>query len=153
MSNPTGGRGGVACYFKNDLESYISCFKKDSDGHYLWLKIDHTIGFEKDVFAAICYYPPISSTVYKVCNRLEEGFPYGNLSKDIHSFSMQGVDDFFVVGDFNSRIGDAQAPEAYRHGLSRDSADKKTNQFGLPLLDVCNANDLIICNGVTQVHY
>jgi hypothetical protein len=160
----TGGRGGVACYFRTEFEPFISCFKKDPQGHYLWLKIDKELGFETDLFTAVCYFPPISSTAYKGRNRTEENFPFGSLNDDIALFTernqqkQQEVEeghhklcDFLVVGDFNSRIGDAQAPEAHRHGLARESADKKVNKFGLPLMDVCAQNDLIICNGVTQV--
>lgn len=152
MSDQTGGRGGVACYYKRDYEPYLSCYKKDPEGHYIWLKIDKELGFEKDLFAAVCYYPPQSSTAYKGRNRQDDNFPYGNLNKDVANFTKNETNvDFFVVGDFNSRIGNAQATEAHRHGLSRESADKKTNKFGMPLLDVCTDNDLIICNGVTQV--
>lgn len=152
MSDHAGGRGGVACYFKQEYSPYISSYKDDPLGHYLWVKLDEALGFEKDLFAAVCYFPPTASTAYKGRDRLEPNFPYTNLSNDIFSFSMKKTAcDFFVVGDFNSRIGDAQAPEAHRHGLARESADKSINKFGLPLMDVCDKNDLIVCNGVTQV--
>lgn len=142
----------MACYYKQEFSPYISCYKNDPEGHYLWIKIDKALGFENDLFAAVCYFPPAKSTAYKGRDRLEPNFPYTRLNNDIFSFSMKKSScDFIVVGDFNSRIGDAQAPEAHRHGLSRDSADKKINKFGLPLMDICDKNDLIICNGVTQV--
>lgn len=144
----------MACYYKHDYSFHILGYKIDPQGHYLWLKLDKALGFEKDLFAAVCYFPPISSTAYDGRDRLEPSFPYKSLSNDSFSLSKKkNARNFLVVGDFNSRIGDAQACEAQRQGLSRDSADKNINKFGLSLMDVCDTNDLIICNGVTQVNY
>lgn len=111
----------MACYYKHDYSFHILGYKIDPQGHYLWLKLDKALGFEKDLFAAVCYFPPISSSAYDGRDRLEPSFPYKSLSNDIFSLSKKkNARNFLVVGDFNSRIGDAQACEAQRQGLSRD---------------------------------
>jgi hypothetical protein len=85
MSDNAGGYSGVACYLMKEYLAYITNYENDPQGHYLWLKLDKALGFEKDLFAALCYFPPTASTAYKSRDRLQPNFLYTNLSSEIFS--------------------------------------------------------------------
>jgi hypothetical protein len=71
MSDNAGGYSGVACYLMKEYLAYITNYENDPEGHYLWLKLDKALGFEKDLFATLCYFPPTASTAYKRSDHLQ----------------------------------------------------------------------------------
>ena len=143
--------GGLLIYCKDHLAKYIKKSKKTP--YYTWLTIDKSIFFhlKKSVKVCVAYNPPENS---KYCNK--------GIYEDISSELLMGSNSncpIILMGDLNSRTGDLQDFEdtakkhmEYTAGRKtfpkrRKNQDKKTNNMGLKLIELCKTHDLQILNG------
>jgi hypothetical protein len=125
----------------------------------VWLKIDKNIcNYEKNLYCAFTYFPPISSNFYKQydCDIFYE------FENQLVQYMCLG--DTLVFGDFNSRtcndndyiesdiLHDSVLDDLfiYEHDSEpreRVNPDQGHNEFGTRLLSLCKATGLRILNG------
>ncbi|MES9884249.1 MAG: reverse transcriptase family protein [Sedimenticola sp.] len=134
----------------------------------MWIKIDHSaLGIKNDIIAGFIYQPPESSRFF-TADEAE------TLDIEITSMCIDHS-NVYLFGDFNSHISDTnefinidnflmeslEIEDAgvieyfnkvdilpnYGLDINRVSKDKKTNNSGHRLIDVCKSNNLFILNG------
>ena len=143
--------GGLLIYCKDHLAKYVQ--KTKVTPYYIWLTIDKSIFFhlKKSVKVCIAYNPPETS---KYCNK---GL-YDEISSEL-IMRANNKSPIILMGDLNSRTGElpdfentAEKHMGYTVGRKtfprlRKNQDKKTNNMGLKLLELCKSHDLQILNG------
>jgi exonuclease III len=156
-SNIKKGRasGGMIIYCKNHLHKYIKEVLRTP--HYIWLEINKNIfhSLQETIKICIAYNPPDSS---KYCNK--------NIYEDISTILLttcKPESPFLLIGDLNSRTGDLldyqdetddrddenSPPRRQIIPETRHNCDKKTNQMGIQLTELCKGHDLQLLNGRT----
>ena len=144
--NAPKGSGGVGILFKNELfNSFsINAVDKTYDG-ILGVKFQHK--FTDYTFIGIsCYLPP-------------ENSPWSNntnfLSHLISQLYIYGdVDNIFIAGDFNSRVGKLQDGIKNIDDISvRSSRDGVVNNYGRDFIDFIKDTKLCILNGRITPEY
>ena len=148
--------GGLLIYCKSHLFKYIK--RGNKTPYYIWLEINKTIfhSLHETIKVCIAYNPPINSNY---CNKTF----YEDISTELlttHSLDTP----FLLIGDLNSRTGELtdfydsdddnkgesdEPPTRKVKPTRRENCDKKVNQMGNKLIDMCKANDLQILNGRT----
>ena len=166
LSRPCQGAGrpagGVACYIKQHLIKFVSCWKTADDGSKLWLKIDKHIGLMSDLYLCLAYFCPENSTFYRHEHAQE---PFDNLTQDIAEVQANNG-CVLLAGDLNARTGTmldfvtkdkhADIPDRGLPSIedlpaevhARQSLDREApNAFGKQLIAVCQDTSLLILNG------
>ena len=153
--------GGLACYVKTALSPHVKQWKASSDASLLWLKVDKTAGFKRDLFVGLTYAWPEGSTHYDLPIAVDV---FDTLAEDISSiYAAEGL--VLLAGDFNARtatVTDHVAKEEYESLLDdnvplpaelpeviaqRNSCDTTVNRFGRRLIELCQTANLLILNG------
>ena len=152
--------GGLACFVRLSLARYVSTWKVASDASLLWLKLDRSLGLERDLYLCAAYVAPRTSSHYEKDGSIDT---FDQLICDIAE--AQGLGDVLLAGDFNARTGQGadfveagllgQTPEgdlpqpALPTGLHlRQSQDTGAiSPFGRCLLELCCATSMLIVNG------
>lgn len=115
----------------------------------------------KKIYIEIYVFMPINSTFYKK-NNIDKIFPYNTLEQDISSLRKEGNN--LLLGDFNIRTTSNQAILISNNSnpnpiwldgnlvlaskYKRNSEYLIRNLFGTELVNICNSQDLIICNTI-----
>ena len=164
--------GGLEIYIKENISHGVSHEAWDfEDG--LILKFDADIfGWQKDMFLFFTYLKPYNSSRYDI---LTDNDCFEKLINQIASINTKGG-DILICGDLNSRVAelndylseindenissfDLLPPNVYDHSfhpedfirnnmsVKRSNHDKKTNDYGIKLLQLCKSCDLAILNG------
>ena len=149
--------GGIIIYIKTHIFQHVK--KHTVTPHFIWLEIDKSIflSLEESIQVCIAYNPPENS---EYCNKEF----YDELSllllKKCHISS-----PFILIGDLNARTGELADFEVHSkaqqngeeiklpgreiNNKKRANCDKKSNQMGIKLLELCKMHDLQILNGRT----
>ena len=164
-----GGIHGIAILVKDELSKYISVISVPNKccDSVLWIKVDKDLlGF--DFIIGSVYIPHENSSFYS-------DNVFDNLSSDIFNLNCRYKLPFCLVGDFNARTATLddfidtnyatdlgtlsdlpllQDIQDSNHNLdllglnhNRVSCDKKTNNNGFKLIDLCKIHDLHFLNG------
>lgn len=158
--------GGIGVFYSETLSTKIKAIETESD-YILWLRLDRSL-FDKneDLILGILYVPPTQS-------RFLNDNEYFNLETEITS--MCGRSSYIcLTGDMNARtaslcdfittdsfIADlmdfdedtlsfynqAEQLNSLNINKNRVSCDKKTNNNGYKLIEICINNNLFILNG------
>ncbi len=136
-------------------------FALDAFARFMWVRIGCRNHQRRDIFLAICYFPPTSS-LYAI-HDAEDGDPFVDLQESISLFATSG--DIIILGDFNACTRNLQTPihdrgsdsictseiDPTRMGLQRTS-DDALGLFtccGRHLLQFCESSGLLILNGLS----
>ncbi len=66
----------------------------DAFARFMWVYIGHRNHRQRDIFLAVCYFPPTSSP-YAI-NDVEDGNPFGDLQDSISLFTALHLQQFPV---------------------------------------------------------
>jgi len=132
----------------------------DEYGRFMWIQIRARTSPPRNIYVAVCYFPPISS-FYAIHNSLDSD-PFTDLYSDITRFSAIG--DVILMGHFNARTKDLQTPmhdwtkdifctqgiDSTTIGMHRTSEDHlgPTIAYGRYLLQTGESHELVILNGL-----
>jgi hypothetical protein len=123
--NARTGSGGVGVFVKDHLyeQFYVKILDATCEG-ILWVSFVHKSYLAYEFMVCVCYLPPENSTRYVNVNDF-----FDSLLTGIYEFQNRG--DYFLIGDFNSRIGDL---DDFIAGIdevpSRSVIDYKRNAHG-----------------------
>jgi exonuclease III len=157
--------GGVALYVRSSIAPAFQVIRDQAEFGLLWFRC--RLGVDNDIYGAVAYLPPPSSTYYA----REEG----GLSADAHWDALaSGVAQYspkgriIVMGDLNARPGTAtdwpssaalaaarvtgigvRAAELATRVQPRMAADTGGNAAGPRLVRLCQEQGLVILNGRT----
>lgn len=139
--------------YREGLRDVVQVMHKDEDARYMWIRL-HT-GRPRDLYVAICYFPPSNSGYAS-----RDGGPFDMLYEDIMKYASIG--EILLMGDFNARTGNRQSV-FYMHddamfreidhdevGLCRAAQDKEMNAYGTHLFTLGNVHELAIFNGLSR---
>ena len=152
--------GGLACFVRLPLASYVSIWRVAQDASLLWLRLDKRLGLHNDLYVCAAYVAPKTSTHY---DRAASVGIFDQLLSDLAD--AQALGDVLLAGDFNARTGTGadfvdrgqrgQSPEGelplptlptgLRQRLSQDHG--AISPFGRSLLDLCCSANMLIMNG------
>ena len=154
--------GGILILYRSTLQEFIKV-QNQNDQNIIWLKIDKCIvGLDKDLLLGTVYISPKYSRVYNSDAGNNDTFL--TLYNQIASF---GENKPLVVGgDFNARTGNLkdtliserneekyikmpESPNKKTNAPGRINQDKKTNDFGHELRELCVSTGMNILNGRT----
>jgi hypothetical protein len=154
------GSGGVACLASDSLRNRVSLVAEDEFSRFMWIQISVGVSPPRDIYIAVCYFPPTSSP-FSIHNG-SNGDPFIDLYTDITQYSVVG--EVILLGDFNARTRDLQIPLHDRSedvfctqgidpdsvGLHRMSDDAlgPTTVYGKHLLQLGESQELLILNGL-----
>ena len=139
------GSGGIGFFVKNDLaEKYkVQVLDSEHEG-ILWLKF-YAPENEKSFNCCVCYVPPSDST-----RSLKLTEFYDSLMCQIHTYCKDN--NFFICGDFNSRLGDL---EDFISGIydvpERNIVGFHVNNEGERLCEFLINTDCCILNGRNMI--
>ena len=90
-------KGGVGLFVKNEWKEHIKIRYDISCENYLWCKIPKSFfGFHDDLYVAIVYFPPESSTREKRANSDH----FQNLKETTRQIRSENI---IIMGDLNAR--------------------------------------------------
>ena len=142
--------GGIAVFIRETRINLFETVKLENEDT-IWVKVKkEATGEERDIFIGTCYFNP-QRTNNKDSQQMS------NLTENILFLKSKG--HIIINGDLNARTGnlpDTILSDKYDEDfnicvndntLNRISQDKKVNQRGNELLDLCKSLDLNILNG------
>ena len=142
--------GGIAVFIRETRINLFETVKLENEDT-IWVKVKkEATGEERDIFIGTCYFNP-QRTNNKDSQQMS------NLTENILFLKSKG--HIIINGDLNARTGnlpDTILSDKYDEDfnicvndntLNRNSQDKKVNQRGNELLDLCKSLDLNILNG------
>lgn len=154
------GSGGVACLASDSLRNKVPVVVEDEFARFMWIQISVRVSRPRDIYIAVCYFPPTSSP-FSIHNG-SNGDPFIDLYTGITQYSVVG--EVILLGDFNARTRDLQIPlhdqleDAFcTQGINPDSVGlhRMTNDalgpttvYGKPLLQSSESQELLILNGL-----
>jgi len=62
-------RGGLACYFRNELFAHVTHISGDATNSFAVLKVSKDVGFDQDLYLVVCYVPPMQSNSISMATR------------------------------------------------------------------------------------
>ena len=158
--------GGLGFLVRNNIANYIKCLHTESD-YIACISLSKQFhNLEQDIVISAVYIPP-------QCSRFYNNEEYELMENDITSLCSQH-DYVFLLGDFNaqtSTLEDFTTPDTFlsdylnfdqdtinfydqkceleRLGINitRKSMDRKKNNSGFELIDICKNLNLTILNG------
>ena len=154
--------GGILVLYKKNLHKFVKV-KDNSKENTLWLEIDKTLlGMENNLLLGTVYISPENSSIYSSNSEMEDTFR--ELYNQLLTFG--DYESIIIGGDFNARTGtlkDITINEKNENSFlkisnsrndtdtkrERINQDKKINNFGYELRDICIAANLNILNGRT----
>lgn len=146
-------RGGLACYFRNELYNHVTHVSADATNSFAVFKISRDVGFEQDLYLIVCYFVPQQNNSISIATR---GI-WTDLQDSVIAAMSQG--QVMVVGDLNARTGHtADFPADERVDVQvqlgpppvctvRNNQDAVVNRHGRSLLALCHDTGLRIVNG------
>ena len=146
-------RGGLACYFRNELFGHVTHVSGDATNSFAVLKVSREAGFDQDLYLVVCYVPPLQSNSISMATRTV----WQQLQHSVSDALTHG--QVVLVGDLNARTGHlADFPAStgvdvhLQPGLSptctvRNNQDAFVNVYGRRLLSLCHDTGLRIVNG------
>lgn len=151
--------GGIGIIFKQVFSDKVK-FLPTENKCVLWCKLDKTIGdFDKDLLLGSIYVPPEKSDFY-MPDIMED------LELEIMEKQIQENAYMCLGGDFNARTSvlsdilsdtddpDLGCPDYFKKDCpvksTRKNCDKKTNNNGYGLVNLCISTNLFIVNGRTN---
>ena len=93
------------CLARDDLRDRISVVATDDHARFMWIQIRVSTPPRRDIYIAVCYFPPISSS-FSIHSSDDD--PFTDLYSDITKYSVVG--DIIIMGDFNAQTRDLQIP-------------------------------------------
>ena len=153
-----GSRGramrGLAVYVAESISHLVSICSSHGSSETLWIKLEASIGLERDLYMGLCYFPPKAVSLES---------PFTILDSDIEFFSALG--NVMLAGDFNARtanlrdcLDDNQLRQQLQMPLiinpslpERQNEDQIVNEYGKHLADLALSHSLAICNGRTKL--
>lgn len=63
------GSSGLACFVRDSLRRWISLVVADEFSRFMWVKVRGVSSLPKDIYIALCYFPPASLS-YAIHNGL-----------------------------------------------------------------------------------
>ena len=157
--------GGLGCFVRNDILKHVSVIETDSD-YVFWVKVCKSLLVTNyDILFGITYVPPLSSRFYNndefelfeyeitnMCSKYEYLYLCGDFNAQVGELSdVMSCDNVLFQNayddELNRYIDQEQNFEANGISLSRKSIDKKKNNHGYRLIDLCKNNNLAIVNG------
>jgi hypothetical protein len=118
------GSGGVACLASDSLRNIVSLVAEDEFAKFMWIRISIRVSPPRDIYIAVCYFPPASSP-FSIHNG-SNGDPFIDLYTGITQYSVVG--EVILLGDFNAHTKDLQVPLHYQsedvlctQGIDQDS--------------------------------
>ena len=163
------GCGGLAIYYAQHLVGKVSLWRQCEYGTSLWIRVDSSAGFDRDLYFAVCYFPPEDSSFYSHKDGpVDAEALFNSLVDDIQAVPQGGHHIMSICGDFNARtaeLDDHMGAEVFRHadfdiaGLADSVAPPprqnggdmhaKANKFGKHLVELCQVTETWILNGRT----
>ena len=146
-------RGGLACYFRNELFDHVTPVSGDATNSFAVLKVSKEVGFDQDLYLIVCYVPPLQSNSISMATRSI----WTHLQHSINSAMVHG--QVLLVGDLNARTGRlADFPASDRDDVHlqpgclptrsvRSNQDAAVNVYGRRLLKLCHETGVRIVNG------
>ena len=158
--------GGIGAFVKNDLFQHISVIETESD-YILWFKLSKTLTHtDEDIFFGAVYLPPTESRFntqdeldlfeVEILN-MSVQHKYVFLTGDFNART-QTLEDFLDADDFLVRHFDFDVSmqefynassllSKFNMNRKRSSKDKKINNEGRLLLNICKSSNTFILNG------
>lgn len=163
-----GGVHGISFLIKSEFSQFIDIIEQVESDNVLWLKINKGfVGYE--IILGGVYIPCESSKFYKYF----ENQIFDKIQNDLIHLKGKYVNaKFCLLGDFNSRTGllndfleiENEVAEATEYSYSKDvnmkcivedmgfptnryNVDKKVNNNGRRMIEICQMSDLKIVNG------
>ena len=133
--------GGVGIFVKNELFRHYDISPIDNcyDGILGLLFVNRISDAQFIVFS--CYLPPEESVWGRDCDSF-----FSHLLVQVYLYS--NVEEFFICGDFNSRIGDLSDCISEVDNLpNRVVIDATKNGHGAAFVDFLHESKMCICNG------
>lgn len=141
--------GGIGIFVKEEVEHLVQVVPNNSPDS-IWVKIKKDPNTQnEDIYLGSYYISP---------DRRKDKLNFFTLlNEEINRFSKKG--SVLVQGDLNARTGNEQDFVTFdkydiipsnvgeNSPIKRSSEDRKINQRGKELIDLCKANDLLIANG------
>ena len=146
-------RGGLACYVRVELHSYVQHIMCDPTNSFAVLRVSKEAGFEQDLYLFVCYIAPRDSTTISMASR----DIWEQLEESVSAMLSKG--QVLVVGDLNARTGcsadftvgnlvDDHLPMGPAPTcMVRNNQDSQVNRHGRELLRLCQRTGLRIMNG------
>jgi hypothetical protein len=132
----------------------------DKYARFLWVQIHRKKPLLRDIYIAVCYFPPALS--HFALHRESEEDPFSDLYADTFHYSTLG--EVILPGNFNARTKNLkvslhdkdkdvlclQELEPESQGLHRSSRDRygPLTSYGRHLLQLRESHDLLIMNGL-----
>jgi hypothetical protein len=129
------GSGGVTVMVDKQLQSREMRRSKLED--LIWVRLE--IGQER-VFIGGTYLVPEASSRRRKAEQLVE-----EIGKDVARFAREG--EVVVAGDWNCKIGKLASVVRGRE-FERENISRRTDRRGRRVVELMNANDMVILNGV-----
>ncbi len=148
--------GGIGIIFKQVFANKIDFLPSDND-FVIWCKVD-TGNLDKDIILGSIYIPPEGSAYFNQ-DMIE------NLELEVVEKQIQNEAYVLLGGDFNARTGslsdilsdndpDLGCPDYFRKDCpvktNRKNCDRRTNNLGYGLVNLCTSTNLFIVNGRTN---
>lgn len=158
--------GGTGIFIKNKLNKYIQVLETESD-YVFWIQLDKNYTkLDQHIIFGIVYVPPTQSRflnedefelfqneITSMCSKFEYVYISGDINAqtgDLADYTQ--ADDFlcrhFDFDDQTKQFYDQKsALETLGIQIHRKSSDKKKNNNGFKLVELCKNNNLTILNG------
>ena len=158
--------GGLGVFVKDELNKYVDIVESDSE-YVFWIKISKIFTkLDQDIVLGSIYVPPSQSRVLNedefenfqrdimtVCSKYHYVFISGDMNAQTANMTeFTSPDDFlgrhFGFDDNLIQFYDQKAVlEKMGIQVQRKSMDKKKNNNGYKLIEICKNNNMIILNG------
>lgn len=89
---------------KDELRDRVTVANTDEYARYMWIRIRTGAPPLRDIFIAVCYFPPTASP-FAIHDGVERD-PFTNIYPNITKYSADG--EIIIMGDFNARTKDHQ---------------------------------------------
>ena len=158
--------GGLCMFVKREICKHIKIIDTSSD-YILWININSKLtNLNEDMLLGALYIPPTQSkylnddefmTLEIEITAMTSQYKYAILTGDLNART-SNLRDYTIVDNFITDLFDIEQESleffdqqtkllSYRVPLERSSQDKKTNNNGFKLLEICKNNNLFIVNG------
>ena len=160
--------GGLCVLIKNNIDCYFEIFDWDNEDGLIFKVNESNTLLECDLYILFCYLRPNSSTRSDIEN---ESDPFDILFQKVAE--LRNNNEIIIIGDLNSRTSTLQDFISFEDSnfdpfddddyanfcidnnfllqnnieINRNNQDKKTNDFGNRLINLCCVSGLLICNG------
>ncbi|XP_053405613.1 uncharacterized protein LOC128558990 [Mercenaria mercenaria] len=158
--------GGVGVLIKESVAKYVDTIDSNSE-YIMWIKLKpQCTNLETDIVLGIVYVPPMHSRFYNddefelfesdifaICSEYEHVYISGDFNAQTAEMQDYTKNDDFLSDFFHfdndtiSFFDQRSKMENSGISLERKSHDKKINNHGYKLIDLCKINNVFIING------